>query len=208
MALSVFFLVYKVIQIFSRFSSLSHPVIFLKKTSLSFILQGLQLCRKRRPTPPRPQFSPLDFALCLFGLAWWIAVAITATIYGERANNAGLGDEDARTSVWSLAWANVFLFSVLSAEQVMYYYSSRQKIRYPAPPRQTTGLGATATATPLPQFSMAAPPAGPIPESPFVVPGYPAAPSVYSSTVPNSSIQMYGGYPLATEPPPSSPYSR
>lgn len=157
-------------------------------------LQGIQLCRRRRAEASK--YSILELSLLLFGVAWWVAAATTATVYSEKADDVGLEEEHARTAVWSLAWANVALFSILSCLQIVKYFTRSNKSRYPAPPPgPVVGTPALAPGQEMQHHSVAAPPAHPLPPSPFVSSGYPTTPG-------SNTIQMYGGYPLATEPPP------
>jgi hypothetical protein len=151
--------------------------------------------QRRRPVrAPRQKDWPFELTLSLFGVLWWIAGAITATIYGNRADSDVLREEDERTAVWSLSWVNVGLFSLLLGLEIIKCCFEPRKNRYPGPGIPSGGVQSEA-----PPFThhVAAPPASPIPASPFIVPGYPT-----------STIQMYGGYPLATEPPPSLTQSR
>ncbi|KAG7670277.1 hypothetical protein NADE_001880 [Nannochloris sp. 'desiccata'] len=163
---------------------------------------GLQLCRRRRAEASK--FSILELSILLFGVAWWVAAATTATVYSERADDLGLEEEPSRTAVWSLAWANVALFSILACLKIIKYFSRPRKIRYPVPPPGAV-VGTPAGRPPFDQMQhqvVAAPPAHPLPPSPFISSGYPTAPGS------SSTIQMYGGYPLATEPPPPTTHSR
>lgn len=174
-------------------------------TIFFIVYLGIQYCRRPRSprggggASPRPKRSTLlELFLCVFGILWWIAAATTATIYGQRADDDGLKEEDSRTAVWSLSWANVVLFSALSALQIIRYSSKPRKFRYPAPPGgMAGGMAAEAPSFTQMQHHVAAP-ASPIPASPFMVSGYPTAPPSGNS---NSTIQMYSGYPFATEPP-------
>lgn len=147
----------------------------------------------------------LELSLLLFGVAWWVAAATTATVYSEKANDVGLEEEHARTAVWSLAWANVALFGILSFLQIIKYFSRPRKIRYPAPPSgAVVGTPVAGRDPPYNQMlhqGVAAPPGHPLPPSPFISSGYPTSPG-------SSTVQMYGGYPLATEPPPPTTHSR
>jgi hypothetical protein len=55
-----------------------------------------------------------ELGVALLRVAWWVAAAVTATVYGQRADDDGVPKEAARTAVWALAWVNLGLF-VLSA---------------------------------------------------------------------------------------------
>jgi hypothetical protein len=201
-ALSVFFIVYKVGFRCKFTFGLILLRLYFKISTFAFFLQAIQMCRRRRAGAPRSPLSIVELVLVAFGVLWWIAGATTATIYAERADNDGLKEKDSRTAVWSLSWANVFLFSVLTGVEIIKYRTHPRKIRYPAVGLAGTTIGASPPPSYFPHHSVVvtAPPAGPVPTSPFMVPGYPTAPS--------STVQMYGGYPLATEPPLPTTHSR
>ncbi|KAL4419200.1 hypothetical protein ABPG77_000594 [Micractinium sp. CCAP 211/92] len=61
--------------------------------------------------------AALDLCIATLAAPWWLVAAVIATVYGVRADQAGVPHQGARTAVWSLAWVltGLWLLSALVA---------------------------------------------------------------------------------------------
>ena len=194
--------------------------LFLPPFFVFFCVQGVQFFRNNnRSTENSKSNGLLEFIFLVLGLLWWIGGAITAMIYGQRADDRGLDHEAARTAVWALSWVNVGLLSLLILTHIWKWCTSRRKPATAPPPiyfaHPPPTMGTTSGAPPPPlvadgqsgqggylpyysggQFAQSYPyqtvtvgQNQPPPSSPFI------------SNRPGVEGGAYGGYPIATEPP-------
>lgn len=155
-------------------------------------------CTYVRPGPKRSTVG-LELAACVFGLIWWIPAAVTATVYGRRADSDGLVEEPARTAVWALSWSSLGLFTLASLLSLLRWLEHRQRGRRPA----------VVQLQPPPHFTSSAGP----PSYEYSPGGYPT-PMQPAPGAPPLNGQTYGcpqsqQYPAAAEPPSYCPnYAR
>ncbi|KFM29316.1 hypothetical protein F751_5754 [Auxenochlorella protothecoides] len=82
----------------------------------------------------RPQWSPhnkIEVLVLGFGTIWWFPYAVVTTVYGKRADSAGLSQKSERTSVWALAWAAFGLFTLQLVACIL-DFGNHSKIEGPA----------------------------------------------------------------------------
>lgn len=53
-----------------------------------------------------------EVLIIAFGIVWWLAFAVTSTVYGIRANDVNLPYEHWRKTVYGLAWATLSLYII------------------------------------------------------------------------------------------------
>ena len=128
--------------------------------------------------------------LTAFGLLWWIPAATTATVYSYRADDDALSEEGTRKAVWIMSWVNVALFAVLTVDGLLEVRSAaaRKPVFIPR------------SMPPPHAYAASSGPAAGVVELPVAGSSY-YPPSNYEQ----SHSGVYGGYPMATEPPSMRP---
>lgn len=70
--------------------------------SLLLAIAGVAAAQQQPPTPPA--LADEATSVSAFAILWWIVAALTATIRGQQASDAGLPESSARAAVAALSW--------------------------------------------------------------------------------------------------------
>ncbi|KAI7843853.1 hypothetical protein COHA_002404 [Chlorella ohadii] len=70
--------------------------------SVLLAIAGVAAAQQQPPSPPA--LADEATSVSAFAVLWWTVAALTATIRGQEASNAGLPETSARTAVIALSW--------------------------------------------------------------------------------------------------------
>ncbi|PRW56251.1 20S proteasome beta subunit type beta 5 isoform B [Chlorella sorokiniana] len=76
--------------------------------SVLLAIAGIAAARQQPPSPPA--LADESTSISAFAILWWTVAALTATIRGQQASDAGLPENSARTAVIALSWLALAAF--------------------------------------------------------------------------------------------------
>lgn len=76
--------------------------------SILLAIAGFAAVRQQPPSPPA--LADEATSVSAFAILWWTVAALTATIRGQQASDAGLPESSARAAVAALSWLVLVAF--------------------------------------------------------------------------------------------------